>query len=170
MKGCAKMAEIPKSRRENLIQFVKYAIVGGIATAVNVVTFYIMAFTAFPALTGNDQMVLLLSRFADIHVAEVTDAVRSVNAIYCNTAAFLTSNFVCYALNRMLVFAPGRHCIFVEAALFLMVSAVSFFVGTAGQTALIALLGVSTTIALAANIVAALAINYAMRKFVIFRG
>lgn len=164
------MVEIPKSGRGKLIQFVKYAVVGGIATAVNVVTFFALAFTVFPALAANDQMVILLSRFVELHVAEITDSVRSVNAIYCNIGAFLTSNIVCYALNRKLVFAPGRHCMAVEALLFLMVSGVSFFVGTAGQTALIAFLGVSTTIALAANIVSALAINYAMRKYVIFKG
>jgi hypothetical protein len=45
----------------------------------------------------------------------------------------------------------------------------SFPVGTAAQTLLIALGGISTSIAFSANLVAALAINFVARKFLIFK-
>lgn len=164
------MDSIPESRREHLAQFAKYAVVGGFATAVNLVTFFLCAYSIFPALTADDKIVILLSRFVELHVGEMTDAVRSVNALYCNIVAFAVSNVVCYIMNRLFVFKPGRHSIAVEFLLFTLVSGTSSSVGAAGQTALIACLGLSTSFALAANIVAALAINYAMRKFVIFKG
>jgi putative flippase GtrA len=58
----------------------------------------------------------------------------------------------------------------MEIALFYLVSGVSFALGTGLQTWMIAHFGIQTTIAFSANLVTALLINYAMRKFVIFNG
>jgi len=159
-----------KSRRDAALQFVKYAIVGAIATGVNVATFFAAALTLFPCLTADDKAVAVISKFASVPLPEMTDATRSIHAAYCNIAAYFVSNTVCYILNRMFVFKPGRHGVAVEAALFFLVSGVSLAVGAAGQTALIAIFGLPTSIALAANLVASLAINFLMRKFVIFKG
>lgn len=152
-----------------VVQFVKYALAGGVATAVDIATFFLLAIFAFHCLAPDDRVAVLLSRHAGISVPEVTDSVRSVNALICNTLAFLVANFVCYVINRLFVFVPGRHSVAVEALLFLAVSAISFAIGTAAQTLLIALGGVSTSIAFSANLVAALAINFVARKFLIFK-
>lgn len=153
-----------------VVQFIKYALVGGVATAVNICAFFLFAIFVFHCLTPDDQVAVLLSRYAGISVPEVSESVRSVNALVCNTLAFLMANIVCYILNRLFVFIPGRHSVAVEALLFLSVSAISFAIGTAAQTLLIALGGIHTSIAFSANLVSALAINYLARKFFIFKG
>ena len=155
--------------RAAAVQFIKYALAGGVATGVNVVTFFLLAVFAFHCLAPDDRVAVLRSRHAGITVPEVSDAVRSVNALVCNTIAFLVANFVCYVINRLFVFVPGRHSVAVEALLFLAVSAISFAIGTAAQTLLIALGGISTSIAFSANLVSALAINFVARKFLIFK-
>ena len=49
-------------------------------------------------------------------------------------------------------------------------TAASTFIGTVFQTILIKKLNMQTTLAFSANLVAALMINFVMRKFVIFKG
>jgi len=58
----------------------------------------------------------------------------------------------------------------MEFLLFFAVSGISMVLGTTIQTFLITQAGVQTTLAFGANIICALFINYAMRKFVIFKG
>ena len=87
-----------------------------------------------------------------------------------NDIGFVTSNIFCYILNRLFVFKPGRHHVLVEFLLFFAVSGISAALGTAIQTLMITQYGVQTTFAFGANIICALVINYAMRKFVIFKG
>ena len=87
-----------------------------------------------------------------------------------NGVAFLFSNFVAYLLNVPWVFEPGRHHGLIEIGLFYLVSGVSVVVGTALMGWLIRRFGMRTTYAFAANLVTALLINFAMRKFVIFKG
>jgi putative flippase GtrA len=82
----------------------------------------------------------------------------------------VVSNLVCYLINIAWVFEPGRHHWLVEISLFYLVSGISFAIGTGLQTWLIAQFGLQTTLAFGANLVTALLINYAMRKFVIFKG
>ena len=152
-------------------QFVKYAFVGGLATAVNILAFFLAGWFLFPCLTDNDIIVRLLSRFRPgIRVPEAVKHGRAANAVRCNVIAFFFSNTLCYVLNRLFVFRPGHHGVVVEAALFFLVSAFSTFVGTACQTALIKKLNMQTTFAFGANLVASLAINFVMRKFVVFNG
>ena len=153
-----------------MVQFLKYAFAGAIATGVNVAAFFAFAYRLFPCLTPDDKVVVLLSRFIDVTVAEIPDGARSVNALWCNAFAFVISNAACYVMNRLFVFKPGRHSMAVEALLFFLVSGASFALGSAAQTALIALFGLSTSVAFATNLVASVLINYAMRKFVIFKG
>jgi putative flippase GtrA len=87
-----------------------------------------------------------------------------------NGAAFIISNFVAYVLNIYWVFVPGRHHWMVEIGLFYLVSGVAIAIGTAVMGFLIRRFGMLTTYAFASNLFAAVMINYAMRKFVIFNG
>ncbi len=149
-----------------LVQFIKYGIAGGIATAVTIGTFYVMALFFFDALDGGDFVVRLLG----IEVPDISQVLRGRNAAICNSIAFVIANFVCYLINIAWVFTPGRHHWAVELGLFYLVSGVSFALGTGLQTWLIIHFGIQTTLAFGANLVTALLINYAMRKFVIFKG
>jgi putative flippase GtrA len=87
-----------------------------------------------------------------------------------NWFAFLISNMVVYLINIAWVFEPGRHPWFVELTMFYLVSAISIFLGTWLMGWLIKRFGLLTTFAFGANLVTSLMINYALRRFVIFKG
>ena len=155
-----------------LIQFIKYGIAGGAATAVCVGTFYLMSVFVLDALSPDDTVIELMRKFIGINIPiePLADGLRARNAAINNSVAFVVSNLVCYLINIAWVFKPGRHHWLVEISLFYLVSGVSFALGTGLQTWLIVQFGIQTTIAFGSNLVTALLINYAMRKFVIFKG
>jgi putative flippase GtrA len=148
------------------VQFVKYAICGGIATAANILIFYLLGWRLLPCMQPDDVFV----RYLHLHVPAINDVLRKNNATIANTIAFLISNFVAYLLNIWFVFKAGRHHRLVELGLFYAVSGVSFVIGTLLMRWLIGTFGMMTTIAFVSNMVVALLINFAMRKFVIFKG
>ena len=148
------------------VQFVKYGLAGGLATAVHVLTFFLVGFLLFPCVTPEDPLVKLFG----LDAPEVVADLRARNAAWSNVAAFLVSNAVCYVVNRLFVFRPGRHHVALEFLLFFAVSAVSMAVGTTLMGVLIQHFGVQTTYAFGANILSSLAINYVMRKFFVFKG
>lgn len=149
-----------------LLQFVKYSLAGGIATLVHIVVFHLVALTLFPALQESDAVVRLLG----LNVPELDDATRALNSMLANGLTFIISNLSAYIMNVMWVFEPGRHRRSIEIGLFYLVSGVSLVVGTGLMGLLIRYFHLQTTIAFSANIISAVLINYAMRKFVIFKG
>lgn len=150
-----------------LVQFIKYAVAGGIATGVSVVLFYALGSTLWPCLTEDD----FIRRLLNLPVAAgLTDDLRGWRAVYCGAASFVVSNGVAYAANALFVFRRGRHPWLVEISLFYLVSGVAAGIGTTMMKILITQAGLTTTIAFGANLVSALLINYAMRRFVIFKG
>lgn len=149
-----------------IIQFIKYAFAGGIATVVHILTFYTCCWKLFPSLTQNDIVVRVLKA----KVMELPAEARARNAVYSNIVAFFASNIVCYIINRIFVFKPGEHNVVVEFLLFLAVSAIAIFLGTAIMRWLIKHFNMQTTFAFAANLVTSLMLNYVLRKFFIFAG
>ena len=149
-----------------VLQFLKYAIVGGLATGTHVLVFYLCAIFFLPSLSQKDIVVRILR----LSVPEVSDKQRARNAAIGNAVAFFFSNLFCYILNRLFVFKPGQHYWLIEALLFFGVSAISMVLGTLIQSRLIARFATQTTLAFGANLVTSLAINYAMRRFFIFKG
>lgn len=157
------------------IQFVRYAISGGISTGVNVFVFYLLAFAFLPAVTAEDHAVKMLgSIFGRFGIAlslpDIPTGTRALNAAICNIAAFFASNAVCYLLNRAFVFRPGRHSAPIEAILFFAVSGISLLAGTLIQSFLIARFSAETTIGFLANLFVSLAVNFAARKYFVFKG
>ena len=149
-----------------LVQFVKYGLAGGLATVTHVLAFFLVGFLLFPCVTDNDPLVKLFGLVAPA----VDEALRARHAVFSNVVAFFVSNTVCYLANRWFVFRPGRHHVVIEFLLFLAVSAVSMIIGTTLMGVLIQRFGIETTYAFGANILSSLAINYAMRKFFVFKG
>jgi len=147
------------------VQFIKYAVVGGMSTVVHMVAFFLCGWFIFPSLGQNDIFVKLLG----LNAPQIAESVRAANAAYSNAVAFMISNTFCYFFNILFVFKPGRHNRILEFLLFFGVSAVSMTIGTAIQTVLIARLAMQTTFAFIANIISSLLINYTMRKFFIFK-
>ena len=148
------------------VQFVKYGLAGGLATATHILAFFLVGFLLFPCVTPEDPLVKLLGLAAPA----VEEALRARNAVLSNVCAFFVSNTVCYLANRWFVFKPGRHHVALEFFLFLAVSAVSMTIGTTLMDVLIRHFGMQTTYAFGANILSSLAINYVMRKFFVFKG
>lgn len=147
-------------------QFVKYALAGVVATGVDVAVFYSAAVFLLPALTPSDPVARLFS----LEVAPVGEALRSTRYVWDKVLAFMFSNLTVYFINIRWVFTPGRHGRAMELALFYAVSASSFAIGTGLGWLLIRTVGLSTTYAYAANAAAAIAINYACRKYIVFKG
>ena len=149
-----------------LVQFIKYALAGGIATGVHILTFFLIGFFLFPCVNKED----ILVRLFRLKAPEVDEKLRARHAVFSNICAFFVSNTVCYVINRLFVFQPGRHSLVVEFLLFLVVSAVSMTIGTTVMGELIKRLKMQTTYAFGANLISSLLINYVMRKFFVFQG
>ncbi len=158
--------QIPADKVGLVVQFIKYAVSGGVATFTHVCLFHAAAWRLFPALEADDWAV----RWLRLRVTHHDQSVRSRNSMIDNGIAFLFSNLVAYVLNVCWVFSAGRHSPAVEIALFYAVSGVSIVVGTSIMGWLIRRFGMRTTYAFLSNLVSALLINYAMRKFFIFKG
>ena len=150
----------------NVIQFIKYGISGCIAVAAHILVFHLVAWKMFFALQSNDWFV----RLFNLPIRELDDGTRSQNSMLSNVFAFMISNLVAYIINVYWVFVPGRYHWIVEIVLFYLVSGASLVIGTAIMGFLIRRFGMLTTYAFGSNIFTALLINYAMRKFFIFKG
>jgi len=149
-----------------VIQFIKYAIAGGIATVVDIGIFYLLAWKVLPALTPADPLVKLLH----LPVTVIEESIRSTRFLVDRAITFIFSNLTAYIVNVLWVFHPGRHSRWMEFLLFYLVSITSFAVGTSLGWALIKYAGMTTSVAYLANLVASLMINYVCRKFLVFKG
>lgn len=151
---------------ENLLQFIKYALAGGLATMTHIAVFHLAAWLLFPALQKKDHLV----RLFNLKLREIDERHRAKNSMICNILAFMIANLVAYVTNVLWVFTAGRHSFIVEISLFYAVSGLSVLIGTVLMGILIKRFGMLTTYAFCANIVSAVLINYAVRKFFIFQG
>ncbi len=148
------------------IQFLKYAMCGGVAMAADMITFFFAAWLLFPALTPDDVLV----RLFHLQIDAVGAGARTVNFILCNGLAFLVSNMTAYILNILFVFKAGKHSRWKELGLFYLVSGISVGLGVLVGVVLIKGFGFSTTSSYVAKAVSTTLINYAARKFFIFHG
>ena len=149
-----------------LVQFIKYGIAGGIATAVHISLFYFCAVKLLPALNQHDALAGLFH----LRVVEVSDAIRARNSVVDNVIAFIFSNLTAYLINIVWVFESGRHHRLVEIGFFYLVSGISTFIGSVLMGVLIGRFGITTTVAFGANVVTSMMINFVLRKYMIFKG
>jgi putative flippase GtrA len=149
-----------------IIQFIKYALAGGLATLTHIAIFHLLAWKIFPSLQEKDHAV----RFFHLTIRKVNDATRARNSMIGNILAFLVANMVAYIANILFVFQAGKYHIVIEILLFYAVSGLSAFLGTMLMGVLIRRFGLLTTYAFGANIFTAVMFNYVMRKFFIFHG
>ena len=149
-----------------VVQFIKYGLAGGLATMVDILGFYFLSWKVFPALTANDAVVKRLGISIDV----IDEFTRSQHYLLNKAITFLFSNLTAYIVNILWVFEPGRHKKWMEFALFYTVSIISFSVGTFLGWFVIRFFGMTTTAAYVANMFASLMINYACRKYWVFKG
>ena len=149
-----------------LVQFIKYVLAGGVATAVDVFCFYTLSWKLLPAMKENDPVARLLK----LKITPIDEQTRSRRFIINTIIAFIFSNFTAYLINIFWVFSAGRHAWWVELALFYAVSGASIFIGTTIGWVLIRVFHLSTTFSYVTKGIAALLINFVCRKFIIFKG
>lgn len=149
-----------------LVQFIKYALAGGVATGVDILVFFFVAWKLLPALREDDP----LARKFRIRVTPVDDMTRSRRFILITAIAFLFSNLTAYLINILWVFKAGRYAWYVELGLFYAVSGISIVLGTAIGWSMIRFLRLSTTFSYVGKMIASLMINYVCRKYLIFSG
>ncbi len=148
------------------LQFLKYSMCGGLAFATDIAVFYLVAVFLFPALTQNDVFAQLLG----LDLEPISEQLRLRNFWIGKSISFVAGNLVAYTLNVLFVFEGGKHKMHHEIALFFAVSLVAFLLGTWSGDALIRFFGAQTTVSNLTAIVFATLVNYAGRKFFIFRG
>ena len=147
-------------------QFVKYGVIGVMATGVQMVGFYVLAATCLKCLGPDDWAV----RLVGLPSVAITDGVRAFRAAVATAAGFTVANIFCWLMNRLFVFRPGRFRWYVEFGLFFGVAAMATVVALGVQSLLIKYAGLMTTAAVIVEIVVSFFFNFFIRKFVIFKG
>lgn len=159
-------AQFTQREAHPTIQFIKYAMAGGVATATDMVVFFALAFTVFPALTEAELLVQLFH----VDVSAIEQSVRERNFIINSVIAFMFANLVAYVINVLWVFEPGRHKRHVEVILFYAVSTASIVLGTFLGWAMIRFLSATTEVSYLGKMIAAVLINFVCRKYIVFKG
>ena len=147
-------------------QVVKYGIIGVLSTAVQTAAFYILASTVLKCLKSDDWAVRLIG----LAPCEITDSTRAKRFAAATAIGFVVANLFCWQMNRLFVFEPGLYVWYVELGMFFASSAVAMAIALALSCALIKYVSMMTTFAVAIEIIASFAINFAIRKFIIFKG
>lgn len=141
-----------------MIQFIKYGICGVAATLAHNGLLLIITSTWLPAAQG-----MLVN---GIPLDEVT---RVFNLKLGNALAFPAGLLVAYLTNVLWVFTTGRHSRIKEFALFTITAAIGFFPALFAVEGLAGYLGLSSTVAQLGFIITSVAVNFACRKFIIFK-
>jgi putative flippase GtrA len=149
-----------------LAQFVKYGVIGVLATCVQMAGFYLLAATCLKCLGSDDWAV----RFLGLPSVEVSDGVRAFRAAVATAGGFTIANIFCWIMNRFFVFKPGKFRWYVEFMMFFGVAALATLIALGVQSLLIKYFGMMTTAAVIVEVVVSFLMNFFVRKFVIFKG
>lgn len=141
-----------------ILQFLKYGFCGAIATVSSMGIWLLAVYTFLPAMDG---MI--------IDGEPIEDATRAKNTAYANMLGFVVGNFVAYFSNLAFVFEGGRHSRWKEFLYFSGVALFATLVGLAAGPLLIKWFGISTAASQLSLLVTAVLVNYACRKFLVFK-
>ncbi len=152
-------------------QFVKYGIVGVMATCVQTVIFYVLAATCLKCLTSDDWAVRLL-RLPSVAFTgeEAWYASRGTLAAAATAVGFVVANIFCWIMNRLFVFRPGKFRWYVELGMFFGASTLATVIALGVMKFLIDQFGLMTTLAVVVEVIVSFLVNFFIRKFVIFKG
>lgn len=134
-----------------VIQFMKYAVTGGLATVVHYVSQILAVAFLFP-------------------IRPEDKGTFSIPYMKANALAFILSVSVVYPLNRMFVFRPGRHNRVLEISLFFGFAILGVVSGTMLGAFLVQTYGIPNHFAMISTVVTSAMVNYAGRKFCVFKG
>ena len=154
-----------------LAQFIKYGIVGVMATCVQTGIFYILAATCLKCLTADDWAVRLLGLPSVAFTGEEAwYASRGMLAAAATAIGFVVANVFCWLMNRWFVFKPGKFRWYVELGMFFGASTLATVIALGVMKFLIDQFGMMTTLAVVVEVVVSFLVNFFIRKFVIFKG
>ena len=144
-------------------QFVKYGIVGVMATCVQTGIFYILA--------ADDWAVRLLGLPSVAFTGEEAwYASRGMLAAAATAVGFVVANIFCWLMNRWFVFKPGKFRWYVELGMFFGASTLATVIALGVMKFLIDQFGMMTTLAVVVEVIVSFLVNFFIRKFVIFKG
>ena len=154
-----------------LAQFIKYGIVGVMATCVQTGIFYILAATCLKCLTADDWAVRLLGLPSVAFTGEEAwYASRGMLAAVATAIGFVVANVFCWLMNRWFVFKPGKFRWYVELGMFFGASTLATVIALGVMKFLIDQFGMMTTLAVVVEVIVSFFVNFFIRKFVIFKG
>lgn len=161
------------------IQFALYSMCGGLATITFLVTIVTLSKTIIPAYEGMKvaaHPLINLGSFSMIWPApdaasgiDIDNKIRALNLLFNNCIGFLAANVVAYVSNILFVFKSGRHHPVMEFLYFTLVSGVAFGISQLAGPWLISAFGVPTNVAMLTNLVTSMLLNFAGRKFFVFK-
>lgn len=141
------------------LQFVKYGMCGVLAVIVHSVTFALISYDVWPAHKGLKIDGVVISM--DLLIR---------NFVICNVIGFLTSNVAAYLTNLWFVFEGGRHHRVLEFLMFTAVASIGLIAGLVTGIAALKSGVASSWISTFILIITAALVNFACRKFFIFKG
>lgn len=152
-------------------QFVKYGVIGVMATCVQTAIFYVLASTCLKCLTSDDLAVRFLGLpSADFTGGEAWYASRGMIAAVATAIGFVVANVFCWLMNRWFVFKPGKFRWYVELGMFFGASTLATIIALGVMKLLIDQFGLMTTLAVVVEVIVSFLVNFFIRKFVIFKG
>lgn len=132
------------------LQFFKYCMAGGFATATHLLAFTGLNETILPADVGQ------------------IGSLRGWNFLGSNMIAFMLANLVAYLANRTWVFQSGRHGRLAEILKFYLVSAVAFVAGTPLGSIIVARFAINEYYVFILVLVLSIMVNFFGRKYWVF--
>ena len=152
-------------------QFVKYGVIGVMATCVQTGIFYALAATCLKCLTADDWAVRLLGLPSVVFTGEEAwYASRGMLAAAATAVGFLFANVFCWLMNRGFVFRPGKFKWYVELGMFFGASTLATVIALGVMKFLIDQFGLMTTLAVVVEVIVSFLVNFFIRKFFIFKG
>ena len=146
-------------------QFVKYGVIGVMATCVQTGVFYVLAATCLKCLGPGDWAV----RFLGLPSVELSDSARALYFGVDTAVGFIIANVFCWLMNRWFVFRPGKFRWYAEFAMFFGTATFATLVAIGVSSLLIRYAGLMTTLAVVIEVLVSFFVNFFVRKFFIFK-
>jgi putative flippase GtrA len=146
-------------------QFVKYGVIGVLATLVQTGVFYFLAATCLKCLAADDFAV----RFLGLEAAEISDSLRAWRFAAATAIGFAVANVFCWLMNRKFVFKPGKFRWYAEFGMFFAAASFATLIALGISSLLICWVGLMTSLAVAVEVTVSFMVNFFARKFFIFK-
>lgn len=154
-------------KESSAAQFVKYVMCGGVSVAVDMTIYLLLAWLVFPCLKPGDPFVQVIEYFG-LSIQDIDPDLILRNYWIIKMFCFVAANVTVYFLNIKYVFESGKHRRLYEVILFFGISLAVFLGGTWVGALLIDLANWHITYTYMFILVASVALNYILRKFVVF--